>query len=144
MASAKQSNYISSNLIIGSFKAWELKSVFSRMLMYLIYKISCVFVTYNSVAFEAMSKFIYSLFIIGCSYISVKLLFRRQKVILNAIIVSLSFMALHADCQMQVEMTSSMLVLLAFSLYLNAVKYRKNQILKLVISGMLIGSIFFG
>lgn len=145
MASANQSNYISKNLVVGSFKAWELKSVFSRMLMYLIYKISSFFVLYDSYDFEVLSKFIYSLFIILLAYISMKLIFQkeRKRIILGTLLVSVSFMAMHTSCHMQAEMSSSMLILLAFALYLNSIISETNQVLKLLVSGMLIGATFF-
>lgn len=145
MASANQSNYISKNLIVGSFKAWELKSVFSRLLMYFIYKISVLFTSYNTYAFEIMSKLIYSIFIIIISYISMKLIFveEHKRVSIYSRITIISFMAMHIGCQMQVEMTVSLLILLAFSLYINAIITGKNQSSKLLGAGMLIGSTFF-
>lgn len=143
MASANQSNYISKNLILGSFKAWELKSVFSRMSMYLIYKITRIFVPFNTVEFEMLSKFIYSIFLILGSFLSMKLVVVKKKVISCTVVVSSMLMAVYAGCQMQAEMTVTVLILLAFSLYLNAIKTKRHSGCKLIGAGLLIGSVFY-
>ena len=144
MANANQAHYISNSLIIGSFKAWELKSVVSRELSYLIYKIACIFVPYNTYSFEVVSKAIYSVLLILVVFISMKLSFsERQKVNRGTIVVSTLLMAMHTGCQMQVEMTATVFVLLAFSLYYNAVNNDSLKLVKLIGSGLLIGSLFY-
>lgn len=145
MASANQSNYISKELIIGAFKAWELKSVFSRTLMYLIYKIACLFTSYGTQSFEITSKFVYSLLIIAGSYFSMFFLSGtdRIKTCFYSLITASLFFAMHTCCQMQVEMTVAMTVLMAYALYINATKNETHTLAKLLCSGALIGSAFY-
>ena len=145
LASANQSNFISKDLIVGAFKAWELKSVFSRTLMYFIYKIACLFTTFGTYPFEVTCKLIYSFIIIACSYLAMFFLFGtdKKKLLLSFLVTSTFFFTVHNTCHMQVEMTTAMIVLLAYSLYINAIKTDKKTIAKLLCSGALIGSTFF-
>ena len=145
MASANQARYLSSDLIVGSVKVWELKSVVSRLLSYFIYKIACLFVPYSSYAFEVVSKAVYSVLLILAVWGSMRLVFgkSKRKVLQYTMICSALLMAAHSIAQMQVEMTASVLALLAFALYLNAVRDERLRILKLILSGVLIGSIFY-
>ncbi len=145
LASSNQSNYISKELFVGAFKAWELKSVFSRTLMYLIYKIACLFTSFGTHSFEVTCKFVYSVIILACSYLSMYFLFgaNKRKLYFYSPATASLFFAVHNTCQMQVEMTTAILVLLAYSLYINAIKTDKKTIAKLLSSGALIGSVFF-
>ena len=146
MASANQATYISKNLLIGSYKVWELKSVFSRMLMYAIYKTAVLFVPFSSYSFEICSKFIYMLLILLISWRCMKYLFwglAKSQIFLGTVFVSASVMAMHTHCHLQVEMTSALLIFLAFSLYINAITTNRRVFLKLFLSGILIGSVFY-
>ena len=143
--SANQASFISSNILIGSYKAWELKGTFSRAFMYLIYKIAVIFVPYGSYSFEIAIKIIYAIFMYGITACSIWLIFEKSRFTKFTYVMSVSaaFMSLHPACMMQVEMTSSFLILLAFALYLNAIKTQKYYFLKLFTSGILIGSTFY-
>ena len=145
LASSNQSDYISKDLIVGAFKAWELKSVFSRTLMYLIYKIACLFTDFGTRPFETACKVIYSLMILGASWLAMRLLFGKSKTKVNllSLVTSSLFFAVHTSCQMQVEMSTAMIILLAYALYVNAVRTDKNTVVKLLGAGALIGSVFF-
>lgn len=145
MAGAHQANYISGNLIVGAFEAWDLKGVFCRVLSFIIYKTALIFVPYNTYRFEVICKTIYSLLLVVISYVSMKIIFpdNRKRVIQNTIIISLLFMAMHTGSQMQMEMTVSLLILLSFALYLNSVKTGQHSTLKLFLSGLLIGTAFY-
>ena len=149
LASANQSSYISDNLIVGAFKAWELKGVLSRTFMYLIYKISCCFVSFPSCSFEICCKFAYSLIIISASFASMKLWFGHWerkvsfRLLAETMAVSAAFMTPHTSCHMQVEMTCSLLALLSFSLYVNAVETNQNLGLKLIFVGIMVGMLFY-
>lgn len=146
MASANQANYISKNLIVGSYKVWELKSVFSRLLAYAIYKIAVVFVPFSSYPFEIGCKIVYAVLINLCALGTVKYIMidKNKNIKLGcSIIVSAFFMAIHPLCQMQVEMTTALLVLMSFSLYYNAIVTQKRGTIKLFISGILIGATFY-
>ena len=144
-ASARQASYISGDLIVGSFNAWELKSVLSRALSYFLYKIAVLFFPFGTYAYECVCKGVYSVLLLLDVFLSVKLVFGkdREKVLWSFLAVSCLFMASAIDCHMQVEMTGSLLILLAFSLYWNAVRHEKFRILKLLASGMLIGAVFY-
>ena len=144
-ASARQASYISSELIFGSFNAWELKSVLSRALSYFLYKIAVLFFPFGTYAYECVCKGVYSVLLLLDVFLSVKLVFGkdREKVLWSFLAVSCLFMASAIDCHMQVEMTGSLLILLAFSLYWNAVRHEKYRVLKLLASGMLIGAVFY-
>lgn len=143
-ASANQSSYISRNLIVGAYRAWELKSVFSRTLIYFIYKLAVLFVPFGTYSFEVCFKIIYAI-IIGCvSYLSVYLALGKGKEKIPYWLGLLAaFFSLHSGCQMQVEMTCSLIIILAFSLYYNAIKTDRLYFLKLFLAGMLIGSTFY-
>ncbi len=145
MAAAHQARYLSGSLLVGAFRSWELKSVFSRLLSCLIYRIAVLFAPYGTYAFECVCKGIYSLLLLLCVFLSMRLLFGRdrRKVLWSAVAVSTLFMASAIDCHMQVEMSSALLVLLAFSLYWNAASAEKKHTWKLLASGVLIGSVFW-
>lgn len=145
LASANQSHYISEDLIVGAFKAWELKSVFSRTLMYLLYKIACLFTSYGTLSFEILCKALYTVMIAALNLLSIKLLAGkdRKKVVIGTMLTSAAFMAMHTGSQMQVEMTTALLILLAYALYINAIETNKFSAAKLLCSGFLIGSTFF-
>ena len=114
LASAHQATYIDSNLIVGGYKVWELKGPFSRVFIYGIYKIAVLFADYFMCGKIKSAHFIAQ----GC-------------------------MAVHTMCIMQAEMTVSLLLMLSFALYANAVKTNKNAVIKLFAAGILIGSAFF-
>lgn len=145
MASAHQARYLSSSLLIGAFRSWELKSVFSRLLSCVIYRIAILFTAYGTYAFECVCKGVYSLFLLLCVFLSMKQLFGRdrQKTLWGTVAVSTLFMASSIDCHMQVEMSSVLLVLLAFSMYWNAASAEKKHTWKLLVSGVLIGAVFW-
>lgn len=144
-ASARQASYISDNLIVGSFNAWELKSVLSRLLSYFLYKVAVAFAPFGTYAYECFCKGAYSVILLLFVALSSKLLFRkdRKKVLLSFLSVSSLFMASAIDCHMQVEMTTALMVLLAFSLYWNAVVTNRWRVWKLLASGLLIGALFY-
>ena len=142
LASAKQASYLSPSLIVGSIKVWELKSVLSRMLAYFLYKIAVLFAPFNSPTAEIIVKAVYSLLLIGMVYLAARLVFGK-KCLWAATAVSTLFMASSTDCHLQVEMTGSLLILLAFALYLNAIETEKRSLWKLIGAGALIGLVFW-
>ena len=145
MACARQASYIDNNLITSSFKVWELKSVFSRLTACIIYRIAILFAQYGTYLFEIVCKLIYSVIVILLSLVSMMIIFgtKNKKFIIYSIIVSSLLMSMHTGCHMQVEMTCSLIILLAFSLYINAIQHHTYILLKLFIAGALIGSTFF-
>ena len=145
LASAHQATYISKNLILGAFRSWELKSVVSRVLMYLIYKTARVFAPYNSYAFEVVSKAIYSLMLLLTVFAAMRLVFdrNRRKTLIGTAVAASLLMGTHTSCHMQVEMTATLFVLLAFALYLDAVRHETRRTLKLLSAGVLIGLVFY-
>ena len=145
LASAKQASYISNDLLVGSFKVWELKSVLSRFLAYFLYKIACLFAPFNSYPAECIVKAVYSLLLIGIVFLAMKLLFRKKqsRVLWGTVAVSALFMMSSTDCHLQVEMTASLMVLLAFAFYWNAIVTGKRAVGKLLFTGVLIGLVFY-
>ena len=143
LGSARQSSYISSSILIGAFQAWELKSVLSRLLICIIYRISSLFFAYGTLEFEITCKFVYSLIILIGTFITIRLLVERKKALFYSVILSTVFFATHTCCQMQVEMTVSVILLISCSLYINSIRTQKRTTLKLIVSGILIGTVFF-
>ncbi|MBO4928497.1 MAG: hypothetical protein J5379_09660 [Clostridiales bacterium] len=145
MAGANQANYLSPELFVGAFRSWELKSVFARVVSCFVYKTATLFVPYSSYAFEAVSKAVYAVLILLVSYLSMRWIFpnERRKIIQGVISCSTFFFAMHTCCQLQVEMTASLFILLAFSLYINAIKTETRTKAKLFSAGLLIGTTFF-
>ena len=145
LASAHQATYIDSNLIVGGYKVWELKGPFSRVFIYGIYKIAVLFADYGGYSFEVCCKLLYAAFIFAVSFCTVNLLSEQDKKVrfIYIMLIAQGCMAVHTMCIMQAEMTVSLLLMLSFALYANAVKTNKNAVIKLFAAGILIGSAFF-
>lgn len=145
MAGARQAGFLNDGLITGAVLSWELKGIFSRILSCLIFRAVTLFVPFNTYSFEVICKALYSLILIIIILISMLLSFpgEKRKALKAAFVSSLCFMAVHTGCHMQPEMTASLLTLLSFSVYLNAVKTERHKKTKLFIAGLITGSVFF-
>ena len=143
---ARQAEYISDNLIVGSYKQWELKSVFSRLLIYILYKIVTLFVPFVSYGMEIGVNLLYIVFVSICIWCSVKTFVKKtnkNKSIMITCGIVLGILTTHAGCHIQVEMTCTVLILLAFSLYVNAIRTKQHELIKLILAGLLIGATFY-
>ena len=143
---ANQADFISKNLVVGAYQEWELKGVFSRLLIYAMYKLITLFAPFSSYEFEVAANFIYIILILGVLWVSLRLIFgktEKQSILLKVALISICFFSTHAGCHMQVEMSCTLLIMLAFSLYVNVIKNENNGKWKLFVAGGLIGATFF-
>ena len=80
IAAANQAKYKDSRGILQIFEAWELKGIANRLLMYFIYSVSGLFISYgNVVAYELAVKTIYAAILVLVIIISVCLLIKDIK-----------------------------------------------------------------
>lgn len=141
-ASARQASFINKGLLYDAYNAWELKSVFSRVVMYFIYKCAIVFSEFGTLQFERMVAFVYSV-LAGLICMVAAYLLDEAKRFENFVLFVLTFLLTQTCAHMQVEMTGVLLLILAFAIYANARKNKQNQLLKVFLSGIIIGSLFF-
>ena len=145
LANARQAGYLSGDLLVGAFQSWELKSVLSRLLMSFLYRFALVFAPYGTYAFGCAVKGLYSVLLIFFVFLAARLVFpkSRGRILWATMAVSALFMACSIENHLQVEMTASVLILLSFALYRNAIATEKLTVWKLLGSGMLIGLVFW-
>ena len=113
IAAANQAKYKDSRGILQIFEAWELKGIANRLLMYFIYSVSGLFISYgNVVAYELAVKTIYAAILVLVIIISVCLLIKDIKQrIKYFLIIYFAFFATFTASQLQVEMTCVLLML---------------------------------
>jgi len=147
MGGAKQADFFDGGLIYNSFMQWDLKGALYRLTNYTIFLIANHIAGFANYCFSSLCLFIYAIFICAVSYISIKLVVGKGKsikeIILFSMLLSITFFTAQVICRMQAEMTSILLLLLSFALYINAMLTSRYSSLKIFISGMLIGSVFF-
>lgn len=139
MAAANQVKYNTGNGLMRIFEAWELKGIANRIVIYIVYRLTKVFVNYaDIVAFEICSKVIYGIFILILIGVSMAILPAEstKKKILFGLVIYFSIFATYTAVQMQAEMTIAVLAFFAFSCIVNENK-------KMVIIGGIAGSLFF-
>lgn len=145
-ASANQAAFIGRNLFYDAYNSWELKSVFARVLNYIIYKIATVFVEFGTFPFERMAKLIYVCFVMAVGMLVVWLVDRKERLLhrmFEVMVLTIFFTASELHSHMEVEMTCSLILVLGFALYINAEESEKNGTVKRLLAGCCIGSLFF-
>lgn len=139
MAAANQAKYKTGNAVMRVFEAWELKGIFNRMTIYIVYFLTNIFVKYtNVVAFEICSKIIYGIGVILVLILSMYILPDEtvKKKMTFGLAAFLSVFATFTAVQMQAEMTAVVLAIFIFSCIVNGKK-------PLVILSGVLGSFFF-
>ena len=139
MAAANQVKYQEGNLLYAIFKAWELKGIGSRLLMYIIYFVADLLVGFeNKIAFETACKLVYALMLSGIFAATAILLPFKNKNKLSAFaIMFFAFFASGTAVQMQVEMTCVAICLLAAACLI------KGKVWSVILSGLLCSTLFF-
>lgn len=138
IAAANQAKYKDSKGILSIFEAWELKGIANRLLMYFIYSVSGLFVSYGKVTtYELVVKTIYAVILVLIIVISVCLLAEdiKQK-IKYFLIVYFAFFATFTASQLQVEMTCVLLMFFIMACIVHCKRW------SLIVAGF-IGSFFF-
>lgn len=139
MAAANQAKYYPGNVLMRIFQAWELKGIFNRVVIFIVYWFTRLFVKYTDVvAFEACSKAIYGIGTIIALAISSYLLPVKsiKKKITYFVVAFLSIFATYTAVQMQAEMTVVVLAIFVFSCIASEKK-------PFVILGGILGALFF-
>lgn len=138
IAAANQAKYKDSKGILSIFEAWELKGIANRLLMYFIYSVSGLFVSYGKVTtYELVVKTIYAVILVLIIVISVCLLAKDIKQrIKYFLIVYFAFFATFTASQLQVEMTCVLLMLFIMACIVHCKRW------SLIMAGF-IGSFFF-
>lgn len=125
IAAANQVQYKDLNGLKAIFEAWELKGIGNRILMYVLYQLTKLFVTYGHVTqFEIVVKFIYAIIIItfcaGTAFLISDNSQRRMEIFL---IEYFAVMATYTISHLQAEMTGVMLALAAMACYVNGKRW---------------------
>ena len=146
LAGARQADFLDGNFIQKVYNQWELKGVLNRMTMYFLYKTGSLFFVFPSFAFERFVSFTYLIFGLLMLFLSVQLIAPKKEIVFKlrytAVLSSIIF-CVQIMSRMQAEMTVSIILVLAFSLYINGVLSRKHENIKLFISGIFIGITIF-
>ena len=146
LAAAKQADYLDGNFIYNVFNSWELKGVGGRMTTFILYKAASFFSLFPLIEFEYYTSAIYLFFSSILVLASIYLFFPEKQgktklylfLCLECILFSTQIM-----CRIQVEMTCTIFLLLAFSFYVNSIKTNKNGVLKLCFAGALVAVTFY-
>ena len=145
-AAARQSDFLDGNFIQNVYNSWELKGVGSRMTAYILYKIATIFSVFPSIQFEYALSAVYFLLSSVIIFASICLFFpekKRESKIKHFLWLEIFLFSVQIMCRIQVEMTCTIFLLLAFSLYVNSVKAHKKEFLKLAFAGALVAITFF-
>ena len=143
LASANQVQYYDGNWFMGVLNTWESKGILNRLIVFSLYKISTSIVPFCfGYVFEIINKFSYGIFILGFFIVCLKIS-DVKNVFMGTLILSLAFLSAFSETHLQAESHVCLIFILAFSIYLNAVKIQKYKNFKLVLIGFLLGSIFF-
>ncbi len=139
MAAANLVKYQQDNGIMAIFEAWELKGIFNRLLIYLVYKGTCHFVDYTDmIPFQICSKIIYGVSATGLIFISLVIIpnIKKRQRIKIGLSAFLSIFATHTAVQMQSEMS-----IVIFSIFVFACLCNGN-VRSSILAGM-VGALFF-
>lgn len=131
------------NWFYNVLSTWEIKGFLLRMFFSILYKISTLFVNFGDYQFEVFTKFLYSIFIMGCLFWSAKLFPYIAKKKEMFFVLGITIFGSHGWCHMQAEMTSIVLFILAIALFFNGIFHCKYIFIKSIISGILVGCSFF-
>lgn len=150
LSGANQASYINKNLIIGSYKQWELKGCLNRLLIYMVYRIAMLVTEYPSYCFGVVCSIVYLIIVFSIIALSVNLIFDTSngyKKIIYTELVFLSLVMTWVECHVQAEMSGTAVLILAFALYYNTAKEGsgglKKNVAKLLSAGVLIGAVFY-
>lgn len=146
MASANIANYKDVNLFYDAYNTWEIKGVFNRTLMYAIYNISTFFADFGTIGFERVCKLVYAVVIVAvcaCTVVLVSDNRQRSRMIALGTALSLYFFTDDYVCQMQAEMTSTLILLLGWAVYVHSSRRKKNSRMEIILAGCCIGAVFF-
>ena len=143
LASSNQVQYYNGNWFLSVLNTWELKGILNRFIIFLLYKSSTLITPFaNSYFFEVINKLIYSTIVLGVLAFCSKIL-KPKNIFLTFVFLGLPIFSAFLETHMQAEMHVCIILILAFSIYLNILKNQKNKNLKLFFIGVLLGSIFF-
>ena len=112
----------------------------------LLYKLITPFIPFSSYEFEIVANFLYSIFVLIIIWLSLRLYFGKidlKNMVLRTALVAICFFTTSAWCHMQTEMSCTLLIMLAYSLWVNVIKNEEAGKWKLFVAGVLIGSTFF-
>lgn len=145
-ACARQADYVGGNWIYNAYNTWELKSVFSRTYIYLLYKAVEGITGFGNYFFAMGIKLLYGLvtivFLIFAVWMGEGNRSGREKTF-YVLVSSILVFSAQATVHMQVEMTCTVILLAGFGLYMNAVRTSRKAGGKLLAAGLCIGSVFF-
>ena len=147
LAGARQADFLSGNFIQNVYNQWELKGVLNRMTFYILYKLTGIFCEFPSVTFERFVAFFYFFFSTGILFLTSHL-FTPKKTMMQKIrltvMLSFAVFCVQIMSRMQAEMSVCIILLLGFSLYVNAELTKKHESIKIFVAGLLIGiTVFF-
>lgn len=137
MAGVNQTKYQESTGIMALFEAWDMKGIINRLILYMVYRITLIFVNYGDVYhFMVVSKAIYGLLAVLVILASALVLpvEKADKYRFGYISYFAIFTTFTAS-QLQAEMSVVILAILAYSLLMN------DSYLKIVLGGA-IGALF--
>ena len=147
LTSSFLSQFYDGNWVCQALQSWELKGALNRIFFYIIYRITTLFTPFASgYLFELIAKIIYTALILVVITFSAKIATEKNQSIRNIVfLICCAFFSVLIEAQMQCEMTSTLILILAFSIYINSKKekFSKKTLLKQFIIGALLALIFF-
>ncbi len=145
-AGSKQADYFGKNWLYNAFSVWDLKGQLYRLFLYILYKIATLFSTFSTYSYEVITNLIFAIGVLLVMWVSILFCFcileKRKKLIYVLLGCSAIFASVGMS-HIQAEMICVLKLILALAIYVNAKVKEKNKSIKLLLSGMIIGSMFF-
>ena len=141
LGSSRLADYYGRSLVYNSFNVWEIKGVFLRLFFYALYSVVRLLAPCPSMEFSIILSLLYAVLVIALSwFIACNAITDRDDRPLFAASFCTAFFAIDSWCKMQAEMTCTLLLFVALSL---ALKRGGRELLRLLMSGVLIGFLFW-
>ena len=145
-AGSKQADYIEGNWIYKAFNVWDLKGELYRLFLFIFYKLTIPVASFPSYNHEIATNILFVICSITIiTFANILLLGHDDKKKL-AFYTTVSCTVIFATLPMahiQTEMISAIKLFFAFCLYANAKRTNSCIIFKLLLAGIIIGTIFF-
>ena len=125
-----------SNILMRALETWELKGVGNRLIFIILSWVSSLFFKVATTAFVILSKCIYAV----VSAIAIFIAYRdsKNKTRNGFCIVMIILFMCGIECHMQAEMSSVIVMILAYKLFAH-----KDKLYLSLISGIVLGTVFF-
>ena len=140
MGSAHQMEFFDGNFLERAFHTWDVKGIFARTFLCLLYRSAVSFADFASLRFEIIVRSIYLTLSLAVLFLSAKLIYPKTKQCLILFLsLSLGLFATHYASHLQHEMTTVLLMILSYALLISKGTHPKTRLLKDFFAGLLLG-----